>query len=101
MNKGIDFFINSLFTQWDDYEDRKVDNTINGDYEIDTAYANDTGLYETGINFKKNHWIIVEEYKTKKQALVGHKKWVKKMDKKPKSAYSVQMGEMIKFMEGK
>ena len=101
MNRGIEIFINSLFTQWDDYEDRKVYNTINGDYEIDTVYANDTGLYETAIKFKDNNWIIVEEYKTKKQALVGHKKWVNEMDKKPKSVYSVQLCEMIKFMEGK
>lgn len=101
MNGIFDIFISGLFTQWDDYEVRKVDNTINGNYEIDTAYASDTELYETGIKFKNNKWIIVEEYETKKQALKGHKKWVKAMDKKPKFAYSVHFNKRIKFEEAK
>lgn len=99
MDKIFDIFVKGMFTQWDNYEDRKVDNTINGDYEIDTVYANDTELYETGIKFKNNKWIIVEEYETKEQALKGHKKWTKAMNKKPKFAYSVHFNKRIKFEE--
>lgn len=76
------------------HQERLVKNdTING-IEFDTCFAYDTGCYETGIVDKRYHdcWIIVEEYDTKKEALAGHKKWIKKLTigKPPKELSSVQ-----------
>lgn len=48
------------------------------DIIIDTCVAHDTGEWETGIA-KNQHWIIVEQYSTKKKAEAGHNKWVKAM----------------------
>ena len=64
----------------DNYEQRKVANTeING-ANIDTcAIMDSTKPYETGIShpkFKGGNWIIVEEYNSKKEAQIGHDKWV-------------------------
>lgn len=51
------------------------------DLVIDTCYTTDTKFFETGIVDKRyrkdKKWIIVEEYKTKKEAEVGQEKWVK------------------------
>lgn len=71
---------------------RKVKNTEIKDCVVDTCYANDTEMFETGISYKKindGNWVVVEEYSTKEEAKKGHEKWVKKMKKNPKSLYDV------------
>ena len=42
---------------------------------IDTCYCYDTDAWETGIKPKGEPWVIVEQYKDKKEALKNHKKW--------------------------
>jgi len=70
------------------YEDRKIDNTVLKDNTvIDTCSVNDGHLpFETGIQspkYNKGNWIIVEAYRTKKDAQKGHDKWVKVMSSIP------------------
>lgn len=48
----------------------KIDEVV-----IDTACPSDTGKWETGIEID-NEWIIVEQYKDKKSAISGHKKYM-------------------------
>lgn len=94
---GINDLFRFLYTTGDDYEDRLVENTKQGDYEIDTCFCNDTNKYETGISKLKNDWIIVEEYNTKCDASIGHKKWVEFTKAEPKKAYSIQLEEWKEF----
>lgn len=57
---------------------------MNG-YVVDTVKAGDIGkLYETGIIDDKQelNWVIVEDYDTKEEAIQGHNKWVKKVQRK-------------------
>lgn len=77
-------------------EARKTGNTKEKDYIVDTCYASDTGLYETGISCERisdGDWVIVEEYETEKESKIGHKKWVKHMKTKPKKLLSIQTEE--------
>jgi len=55
-----------------------------GDIIIDTCCAFDTHTWETGICKKNGHFIIVEQYNNRNEAVIGHNKWVEKMtqDKK-------------------
>lgn len=43
---------------------------------IDTCDCADTRKWETGIQPKDKKWVIVEQYKNKKDAIKGHQKWV-------------------------
>jgi len=52
-------------------------------YCVDTCLAVDTGTWETGIEVKDNPWVIVEQYHNKKDAEIGHAKWVELMRKDP------------------
>ena len=54
-------------------------------HTIDTCYTIDTGEWETGIEPKGKNWVIVEQYHNKKEATIGHKKWVEKIKKNPKT----------------
>jgi hypothetical protein len=64
------------------YEQRKVANTKINDAIIDTCAVTDSEQpYETAIQHKaynEGQWVIVEMYDTKKQSIIGHKKWVNK-----------------------
>lgn len=80
----------------DNYEERKVARDIIGDYIIDTADTWDCG-YETAICKNDGNWVIVEYYADKKEALIGHKKWVEFVKTSPDSVYSVQFGTMEEF----
>jgi hypothetical protein len=67
-----------------DYEKRKIENTIVNGGTIDTARVNDNDKgYETGIlhPLYSESWIIVEEYYSKEDAIVGHAKWVVFLEK--------------------
>jgi len=69
----------NFFSMADNYEDRKIDNTIINETEIDTVAVYDSEQpFETGIKsslYNDNQWIIVEMYDTKEEAIIGHKKW--------------------------
>ena len=64
----------------DNYKERKVDRLEDGDLVIDTASVTDSkNPYETAIkhpSYNEGEWVIVETYKTKEEAIIGHKKWV-------------------------
>lgn len=79
------------------YEERLVENTKNNDYEIDTCFCNDTNKYETAICRNNNDWIIVEEYDTKEQSKINHKKWVEFTKNKPLFAFDIHLEEFICF----
>ena len=51
---------------------------------IDTCLATDTDQWETGIEPIGDTWVIVEQYKNKKEAIKGHKKWVQKLKENSK-----------------
>jgi hypothetical protein len=78
----------------DNYEDRKVDNTVVGDYTVDTCFTSDAG-FETAI-WKENGepMVIVERYEDKDQAQVGHEKWCEFCKGNPTEVYSVQLEYM-------
>lgn len=81
-----------------DYESRVVKNTESDDFEVDTCYCNDTGIYETGITSKKlndEKWIIVDEYRTKEEAKKGHAKWVKHMKTNTKELFDVHINKLF------
>lgn len=90
-------YLNFLTTDWDSYKNRLVENTKQGEYEIDTCFANDTNLFETAIKKNDGGWIVVEEYEDKKTAQEGHFKWVEFTKSKPSKAYSIQLGEYEDF----
>ncbi len=65
---------------------------------VDTAFAPDTGFWETGIQsetINDGQWVIVDQYPQKKAAEVGHKKWIKYMKTKPKTLYDVFLDEEL------
>ena len=63
-----------------DYGERKVARYDGKKFTVDTAYASDTGFYETGIKdnrFREDgEWIIVDECEKKGEAKKMHQKWV-------------------------
>ena len=73
----------SFFNDMDNYEERKVARYEKDDIRIDTCYCSDTEKpIETAIshpNYNDGKWIIVDYADTKKEALLKHNKWVKKM----------------------
>lgn len=64
---------------FESYDNRKVADkvTVKG-LIISTCWTSDFG-YETAV-LDKNHAYPVERYKTKKEALKGHKRWIKKAE---------------------
>lgn len=72
----------NFFNDLENYKDRVVKNTnLDDGTVVDTCAMSDSesNSYETGIAspfYNDGDWIIVEEYKTKKKAAVGHSKWI-------------------------
>ena len=87
------------------YEQRKVANFKKGGLIVDTCLVTDSGKkYETGVihpKYNKGDWVIVELYDTKKEAKLGHKKWVKLMTAKklPKSLKDVSTAGVAKLCD--
>ena len=52
-------------------------------HTVDTCFAYDSGLWETGILPRGEKWIIVEQYPDEEHARVGHAKWVKLLTEAP------------------
>lgn len=65
------------------YESRKVARFEKDDLLVDTAEVNDAlQPYETAIShpeYDGGHWVPVEMYDTKEEAIIGHSTWVHKM----------------------
>lgn len=52
---------------------------------VDTCAPFDTGTWETGISQdNEESWVIVEQYKDRGEAEIGHAKWVELMKQNPK-----------------
>jgi len=85
------------------YEDRKIARYEKDDILVDTCAVNDSDQpYETGVvhpQYNNGECIIVELYDTKKEAKIGHKKWVKTMtaEKLPKVIKDVSSSEIQKL----
>ena len=54
-------------------------------HTIDTCLCVDTGEWETGIEPKGKDWVVVEQYPNKAKAIIGHKEWIEKIKKNPKT----------------
>jgi len=71
-----------------------------GGLVVDTCFTPDTGFYETGIEeprYNNGAWVIVDEYKTKKESMAGHKKWVALFQKQfPKELFDVHSKKTLK-----
>jgi hypothetical protein len=102
----IDLGIGGLATSFwgmvfnNDYENRLVKNTKNKYFEVDTIFAPDTNLFETGIkspNFYSGNWIIVDQYRTKNEALKKHKEWFKFMKTNPNELIDIFSNKNYKF----
>lgn len=53
-------------------------------FVVDTCVAFDTGTWETGISQdNEGSWTIVEQYADKREAEIGHAKWVELMRRDP------------------
>jgi hypothetical protein len=92
-------FLNMMGT----YEQRKVDNTVINEVEIDTVMVTDCEQpYETAIkskHYNNDKWVIVEQYDTKEESIEGHKKWVSKFSKKlPKTVKDVSTCEIASLI---
>lgn len=48
---------------------------------IDTCFAYDVNLYETGIQINDNDWIIAGRYETAEHANIGHNAWIETVSK--------------------
>lgn len=90
-----------MFDMIGNYEQRVVANyDVNGIF-VDTAAVTDSDKpYETAVehpNYNNGTMIIVELYDTKRQAKVGHNKWVKLMtsDNLPESIKDVSTAKIV------
>ena len=87
------FLPDNILSMKGTYEERKVDNTIldNG-FTIDTVKVFDNPHpYETAVIHDQYYdcdWSVIEEYDTKEEAVIGHKKWIK-----------IFQGELPEFIE--
>lgn len=100
INSLLDGFGGMAFESYEEKLERKVARTIDTKYGlVDTCFCNDTELYETAIlspHYNSNGWIVVEEYKTRKAASSGHKKWVNQLEKKAK-LWSIHTDEWYEY----
>ena len=75
-----------MLARGEDISDR--DNALRTEtdkYTVDTCECFDTGKWETGIDpDNKEHWVIVEYYEDKEDAIQGHAVWAKLMEENPK-----------------
>ena len=83
----IDTLYENIFgivTMCDNYEERKVENTQNDKFILDTARVTDRNwIYETAVkhkDFNYNDWIVLESYDDVESAKEGHSKWLRFLD---------------------
>lgn len=91
------FSITELFMSFIEGDrDEKALNTVGDNWVVDTCFASDTGYYETGIlyeGFNNGNWIIVDEYESRKQSAIGHKKWIKHLKQNPEELTDIHIDE--------
>lgn len=70
----------AIFSMAYNYEERKVANTKEELFTLDTAAVTDrTWEYETAVkhqNFNNNQWITLEGCNTKEEAVAMHNRWL-------------------------
>jgi len=99
---NLENLIGNMPTMMNFYE-TKGKNPLNfksKNFIVDTCFTPDTGCWETGIssaNFNECEWIIVDEYESKKEAEIGHEKWIKFMKTNPKMLTDIHIDESYKF----
>jgi len=60
-------------------------NNKEDDWVVDTCVGFDTGTWETGISQDREEtWTIVEQYADRREAEIGHAKWVELMKENPR-----------------
>ena len=68
--------INKLKDRMNFYEEIRIGNEKSGEYTINTIKPRNSNIFETAIMLTElGEWHIVEEYKTKEDAIKGHKKY--------------------------
>jgi len=99
---ALEFFARSPFAKYNSSDIKNCRKTAliekTEKYIVDTAKVADTGLWETGIkhqDYNAGKWIIVDEYKNKKDAKIGHKEWIKEVKKEPKAFFDVHIDELV------
>ncbi len=50
---------------------------------IDTCVGFDTGFWETGVIVKDGNTIVVEQYDSREEAVIGHAKWLESLRENP------------------
>ena len=69
-----------IISMSNNYEERKVANTEEELFTLDTAAVTDrTWKYETAVehkHFNNNQWIILEGCNTKEEAIAMHNRWL-------------------------
>jgi hypothetical protein len=88
---------------YEDHKKRLVEYTSINGAEIDTCRVYDSKLpYETGIRhqaYNDGHWVIVEAYNTKEDAIKGHQRWVKLLyNKLPENIVGIDHTEIGEIM---
>jgi len=78
----------------DSYDERKVADKakVNG-LEVSTCWTEDMG-FETAISDEEGNFHPVERYETRKEAIIGHKKWKEKA-KTIKKITKIGYGDLI------
>ena len=68
--------MNKLKDRMNFYEEIRIGNEKSGEYTINTIKPRNSNIFETAIMLTElGEWHIVEEYKTKEDAIKGHKKY--------------------------
>lgn len=100
---NIDNPLFGILTMSGNYEERKVANTKESDWTVDTAEVTDRSwLYETAVRhpkFRHGYWIIVEGTSSKAEAQRVHDKWVEVMRNNPKVLRDCYEDEYFMYME--
>lgn len=86
------------------YEERKVAYFNDGDLHISTVEVRDGRLpFETGVahpEYNNGKWVIVDVYKTREEARIGHEGWIKAMteDELPEALLDVANSEIAQVL---
>lgn len=94
--RAVDEFIANLLKGLENVRGEVAGNDIIEGYTVDTCYTSDAG-WETGICKDNGLWVIVQYYKDRESAELGHRMWVAICSAKPIGAVSVQTGQFERF----
>ncbi|HUV46305.1 MAG TPA: hypothetical protein VMW45_04485 [Dehalococcoidia bacterium] len=81
--EGTLITLENMATGYRTHRDDIFQNEI-GDIIVDSVKATDTDRWETGVSSDKGrHWVIVQQYRFRLLAKLGHIIWVKRMKSNP------------------